>query len=207
MGKEILVVARDKLFEDNFFSGFIPVENTNYLDIVLNNLEYRERNDDLEHDVNYKQIIPYIFIINPETKKVFVYRRAQDERYKEERLRNKWSAGIGGHVDKDTEEGTENPVIAGMMRELHEEVRMKTYPMPKIVGFVTQDNKMIEHYHLGVVAILETTEDVERSDEEIAEGVFMSVKEADKLFADTNNEVEMFTQLSWSFIKQYLQSL
>ncbi len=207
MGREILVIKRDILFKDGFFSGFISFNDDEQADAILKNAEYQERNDALEHDVRYKQIIPYIWILNSETKKVFVYRRASDENYNEERLRNKWSGGIGGHVDKNTEEHAENPLLAGMMRELQEEVTMEAYLIPKLVGLVTLDNKMIEHYHVGFVHILETTQPVAKKDKEIAEGLFKSIAEVDALFADSNNQVELFTQLSWPFVKGYLLSI
>ena len=207
MVREILVVKRDVLFKDNFFTGYVPVDNTNFLDVILNNFEYRERNDELEHDMNYKQIVSYILIVNPVSKKIFAYRRATDQNYNEKRLRNKWSCGIGGHIDKDTEGDSENPIKDGIMRELMEEVKMNNYSVPTIIGLVTLDNKMIEHYHVGVVCILETGENVEKNDDEMAEGWFMSIEEVEKLFSDTSNEIELFTQLSWNFIKDYLTKL
>jgi len=206
MVREILVIKRDKLFKDSYFSGFTSVEDNNYLNLILENFEYKERNDELETNADYKQVVSYIWIVNPETKKVFVYKRAPDQRYTEARLRNKFSCGIGGHIDRDTEGDATDPIHSGMIRELQEEVAMESYSEPKVIGFVTLDNKNVEHYHLGIVSLLETTQSVEKKDEEVAETMFLSIEEVDNLFADAKNDIEIYTQLSWSAVKSYLQS-
>ncbi len=206
MGREVLVIKRETLFKDGFFTGFVPIHEGNFIDVINKNYEYRERGEELEHDINYKQFASYVWIINPQTKKILAYKRAPNEAYTEARLRNKWSCGVGGHIDKDTEGGSKDPLNDAMMRELKEEVKMNNYPTPKIVGLVTLDNRNVENYHIGVVAIAETTENVEKNDAEVAELGFYSISEIERLFADPNNDIELFTQLSWSFMKKYVES-
>jgi len=168
------------------------------------------RGDELEHNPSLQQIIPYVWIINPETKQVFAYRRAADEKYTEKRLRNKWSCGIGGHIDR---EDVQDPIIDAMMRELKEEVKiinpqtkMPEYPQPKIVGYLNDDANDVGKVHFGVVAIAETMHPVEKGDDEMAEGRMVSISELEKLFADPNNDIEEWTRLSWPFVKSYLEA-
>jgi len=200
MGKEILAVKREILFKEGAFQGFISGDFRNYMDLITKNCEYKNR-DDVEYNPEWQQPIPYVWIINPKTKKLFTYRRATDKKYNDQRLRNKWSCGIGGHIDR---EDAENPVINAMMRELCEEVVMSFYPEPKIIGYINDDSDSVGKVHFGVVAIAETEDVVEKGDDEMAEGRFMSVQEIEKLFSNPENEIENWTKISWPFVKSYL---
>lgn len=204
MVKEALVVNRDALFKKKYFHGFLPAHEYDYTPDIKKNLHYYPRGQELEHNASVKQIIPYVWIMNPRTKKVFAYRRANNEQYSEVRLRNKWSCGVGGHIEK---EDGDNPIHDAMMRELHEEVIMRNYPQPCIFGYVNYEYG-VELYHFGIVALAETDEEeIAMGDGEIAEGLFMSIAEIEYLFAQPENQIEMWTLLSWPLVKQYLLSL
>ncbi len=202
--REALVVKRDVLFKERHFQGFLPAHEYNFVDIIFNNYEYHPRGEALEENDLLQQIIPYVWIVNPLEKKVFAYRRAANESYSEKRLRNKWSCGLGGHIERHD---NGNPIESAMMRELMEEVKMAVYPRPKIVGYLKDDRGDVEKVHFGVVAIAETLEPVEKGDDEMAEGLFVTIAEIEELFADKENEVEAWTRLSWPFVKSYLLSL
>jgi len=203
MAKEALVVKREILFKDKSFEGFLALEEHDFTSDILKNFFYHERGDKLENDSSLKQIIPYVLIVNPETKKIFAYRRANNQNYSEKRLRNKWSFGLGGHIER---QDNGNPIVSGMIRELHEEVKMKEYPEPKIVGYLNDDSGDVEKVHFGILALAETNQDVQKGDEEMAEGRFMSFKEMESLFADSKNEFDKWTRISWPYVKQYMQS-
>lgn len=205
MDKEALVVKRDILFNNRTFQGFLPFAEHDYISLILANLEYHLRGDKLENDANLQQIIPYVWIVNPISKKIFAYQRASGKQnYKEVRLMNKISCGIGGHIDR---EDSDNPIEKAMMRELMEEVVMKEYPQPKIVGFLNDDSDSVGRVHFGVVAIVETNEDVQKGDNEMESGRFYSIEELEALFSDSKNEVESWTKISWLFVKDYLLRL
>ena len=205
MGKEALVVDRDILFEDKYFQGFLPIDKHDYISIILENFSYSSRGDELENDHSLQQIIPYVWIINKTKGEVFAYQRASGKQnYKETRLMNKISCGVGGHIDK---EDSDNPIEKAMMRELMEEVVMAEYPKPKIVGFLNDDSDSVGKVHFGVVAIAETNNEVNKGDNEMSSGRFYSVGELEKLFSDSNYEVETWTRLSWPFVKDYLMRL
>lgn len=205
MGKEALVVRRDVLFREKYFEGFLPAEEYDFLSLIAKNHTYYPRGDELEHNAMLQQIIPYVLIVHPETKRVFAYRRTGSEKYQEKRLRNKWSCGVGGHIERcdDAE-----PVQSAMMRELREEVVMKNYPQPRIVGYVNDDVGDVEKVHFGIVALAESEEeDIAMGDGEIAEGKFMSVAEIEELFVRNDVEVESWALLVLPYVKQYLLSL
>lgn len=200
MGKEALVVKRDVLFKDNHFSGFLSADKFDFIPIIMNNYFYSGRGDDLENDLSLQQIIPYVWIINPKEKKVFAYKRAEGANYREKRLQNKWSCGLGGHIES-IDSG--NPLISGMMRELREEVKMTNYPEPKVVGYLNLDHG-VHAVHFGVVAIAETSEDVQKGDDEMVYGQFYSASELEQIFSNPENEIEEWTKASWPFVKELL---
>jgi predicted NUDIX family phosphoesterase len=202
MVKEALVVKRDVLFKDKHFEGFLPITEFDYIPIILDNYFYHERTDEMEHDNKIKQIIPYIVIVNPKTKKIFTYRRAPDERYTEVRLRNKWAIAVGGHIERIDDK---NPIEEGMMRELMEEVKMKDYPKPEMLGFLNYELG-VEEFHLGVLALLKTEQQIEIGDEEIAECNFLSIKEIESLIENPETQMDYWSKLAFKEIKEYLLS-
>lgn len=205
----MLVVPRKKLFSEGEFNGFLSgSEVEGYIGRILENFEYKERTDELESDSTLKQIIPYVWIVNPLEKKVFAYRRASGkENYNEKKLMNKWSCGVGGHIDREDLEKRDEVIMKAMMRELKEEVYMEEYPVPRVVGYLNDDSNDVGRVHFGVVAVAEVKGNVGKADSEMAYGRFYSVEELESVFSDPNKDVETWTRLSWPFVKSYLNSL
>lgn len=203
MGDEILVVPRSVLFHDGDFEGFVPAEQKDFFQRVIDNIQFKVRTKELENDRTWQQPIPYVWLINPENKRVFLYKR--DVTGNEGRLYNKFSGGVGGHIDKkELVDGKGDPITQAMMRELEEETIMEVYPQPKIIGYINY-NSDVEDVHFGVVAIGETTQDVKPA-EDMAHGQFYSIEEADKIINDAKNDIEKWTKASWSFVKRYILS-
>jgi len=204
MESKILVVPKKVLFEEGYFEGFIHFkEKKEYLTKILKNSVYKKRTEKLENNPSLKQIIPYVWIINPKTKKVFVYKRSSDKKYTEPRLWNFVSCGVGGHIEKNDEE---NPIENAMMRELKEEISMEKYPTPKIIGYLNLDCGNAEKFHFGIIAVAETEEEIKLNEGEIVEGKFMKIEELEKLFNEPNSNVESWTKVSWPFVKNYFLS-
>ncbi len=205
MGKEALVVERKILFQDKEFQGFLPFEEYNFISLILNNYKYHQRSEDLENNEELQQVIPYVWIINPSEKKIFVYKRSSGkENYNETRLMRKISAGVGGHIDR---EDSDNPIENAMIRELMEEVKIKEYPKPKIIGYLNDDSNSVGKVHFGIVAIAETNNEVSKGDNEMLEGKFQTIREFEDMLADSSYEIETWTRISWPFIKNYVERL
>jgi len=204
MGDEILVVKRDVLFKEGDFEGFKPNHTKDYVKIILDNMDYQIRTKELENNRYWQQPIPYVWIVNPRTKKAFLYKRANTGN--EGRLHNKFSGGVGGHIDKkELVEGKEDPLTQAMMRELEEETIIEEYPKPKVIGYINY-NSDVEDVHFGVVAIGETIHDVKPA-EDMDHGKFYSIIEVEEIFNDPANDIEKWTLASWPFIKDYLNKL
>lgn len=202
MGKEALVVPRSILFKDTHFEGFLAKETHDFIPTILNNYEYHPRSDQLENDASLQQIIPYVWLVNPTSKKVFAYTRIPGKGdYKEKRLLDKFSCGLGGHIDK---EDSENPIQNAMMRELEEEVVMKSYPDPQIIGYVNLEYD-VHAVHFGVVAIAYTSETEVLSADGVKEGKWYSVEELENAFTDSTKDVEKWTEITWPFVRSVLR--
>lgn len=205
MAKEALIVKRDFLFKDKYFEGFLPVNEYDFIPIILENFEYHLRGEELENNSALQQIIPYVWIIKPKEKRVFAYKRASGKQnYQETRLMNKVSCGVGGHIDR---EDSDDPIQRAMMRELMEEVSIVKYPQPKVIGYLNDDSDSVGKVHFGVVAIAETTEDVKKKDNEMVHGQFYSIEKLEAILSNPKNDVEKWTRFSWPFVKDYLNKI
>jgi len=199
--EDILVVKRRLLFPKKPFQG---ISKEDYSNLILKNYEYRKRDKKLENNTQFKQIITYVWLVNKKKKKVFLYKRSlSNGKYKEKRLLNKYSAGVGGHVDKNSEGKSVNPLWSAMIRELKEEVLMKVYPTPKIIGYINDEEGKMEKFHFGLLAVANTKGKIKPL-EGMSSGILYSIKEMEKLFKNKNNKVENWTKLSWPVVKNYL---
>ena len=202
---KILVTKRDDLFKDFHFEGFKPLEEHNFIEFILNNHYYEERNEDLENNPKHIQIIPYVWIINPLLRKAFIYQRSLGKDYQETRHVNRFSGGVGGHIDEEEYDG--DPITHSMNRELKEELTMNNYPEAKFIGYINDDSDIYNKVHFGIIGLAETHEDVQPTDDGLKSGSFYSIEEIENLFNDPNSEVESWTKLSWPHIKKHLQNL
>lgn len=206
MVKEVMVVKRGTLFKGPVFQGFISNEERDFLSLILDNFEYKDRDESLEINPAYKQIVPYIVLINPNDKKVFGFKRFKKmPGIHETRLHNRFAIGLGGHVDKQEEEI--DVLTDAMMRELKEEVKMENYPVPNIVGFVNDEKDEVGTVHFGIIAVAETLENVSKMEEggEVYDEKFYTPEEIDSLL-NSGIDVDGWTKLSWQFIKEYLKN-
>lgn len=116
---------------------------------------------DAEEDINFQQIIPYVFITDTDGN-FFVSKRIGGER----RLLDKLSLGIGGHINPcdDLRRGVGNTVMNGMIRECNEETTLCDGDIK--VSFekygTVRDLKSSTPDHIGIVfhAIVEENKDL-----------------------------------------------
>ncbi|RMD66089.1 NUDIX domain-containing protein [Candidatus Pacearchaeota archaeon] len=204
----VLVVPREKLFKEKHFTGFCQSSEFNFLECIEKNGEFAERNEELENNRELLQIIPYVWIVDKGKGRVFVYRRASKEsNYQEKRLFGKWSGGVGGHIEVRDGENS-NAFYAGMRREIEEEVSIKNYKQPIIIGYLNTENETGSVYkvHFGVVGVLETSEEIQRNNEELAQTMFLTPSEVDKLFENERENVEVWSLVSWPHVRKIILS-
>ena len=205
--KEIAVVPRAELFNHYYFQGFSP-HGDGLLDFesrILGNMTYMRRGD-AEENPNFKQPIAYVLIVNPESRHVFTYQRANHEACGEDRLRGKLSWGTGGHIERI--DGASNPIKASFGRELGEEVKINGSTNVKVLGYINDDSEEVGRVHFGVLYLVETDASVVLPrDPEIRFGSLIPI-ELLEILVDADSpkiKVEEWSKIAFQELKHYLR--
>lgn len=144
--ENILVVKRKTLFADTAWHGLHIHNTADLVSVITNNQEFMPRSL-MEQDPTYKQIIPYV-IFKFEDRYFVMQRRATAS---EQRLKNKFSLGIGGHVRQ--EDVTDKPILEWAEREFHEEISYSGSLQLQPLGFLNDDTNPVGQVHLGFVIL------------------------------------------------------
>lgn len=152
-----------------------PVAVGDVLSIIFRpgNLRYAER-DPAESDPSLKQLIPYMVLVRPLSGEVFCYRRHSSGR--ENRLHERWSIGVGGHVepqDGNRDHITREDYYAGALRELKEEVGLtlnRNVLAGSVAALLYDDSDDVGKVHFGVVHLLFTSLPLTCGDQALADG-------------------------------------
>ncbi len=196
-GEEIVVVERSDLLGDGGFCG-IRTEVSKYLRRLSADW-FPALRPEAEKRTDWKQPIPYIMVTKNE--KVFATRRT--ELSGEERLHNKISVGIGGHMrpgQQRPDASFDGLLWRNLYRELTEELTFDpTIPPAELqkylhmVGVLNDDRDEVGRCHFGLVYLLQ-----------LPQNVSVGVRETDKLkgqltapqsLADGQHELEGWSML------------
>jgi predicted NUDIX family phosphoesterase len=168
MSEKIAVVPVTLFEECGYFEGF-NADIDAYVRLLKPALVRFKPREAMEEDPTWKQLIPYVILTKTlgDHEVYFSYQRGKGQG--EERLHGKHSIGVGGHVN-DEDCGTHgDPFMAGLWREIFEEVMLTPVMDPltsakqeivvpqyklKRVGFVNDDKDDVGKVHLGVVCKL-----------------------------------------------------
>lgn len=101
-----------------------------------------------ELDPSFKQIIPYVLVINDATGKIFITKRLAGD----SRLKGRLSIGIGGHIE------SAETLHGGMYRELEEEIGITEADVTAcdFQGYILDESSEVSSVHLGLVYELHT---------------------------------------------------
>lgn len=198
-GEQILVVTRSLFDSLGDFQGI----NTN-VDTYLSSLLNPENNFFMdraaaEDDPTHKQLIPYaIFRHNG---KFLNYMRSKSGG--EARLHAKRSLGIGGHINPvDTREDHlgHDTYMAGVEREIDEELNIEGGYTQKVVAILNDDSNEVGKVHLGVVHVFDLETDAVTSNEDaIADLKFSTIEE---LQGDMRDSLESWSQFCADILDQ-----
>jgi len=134
--------------------------NSEVLKTIVQNGLFRKRSE-LEEDPSFKQIIPYAIISNkepersgvPQSQSFYLFRRTSKQT--EKRLHNKFSLGVGGHMNpNDSMESKEQYLIDELKRELYEEVKLLNGCLIEdieFIGFINDDTISVGDVHIGLL--------------------------------------------------------
>jgi len=192
--EEVLVVKRSVYEELGAFHG-VNFETERYLERLLRGkeLEYLER-PQAEKNPQFKQLIPYVIMGYED--KYLCYQRGK--RAGEQRLVDKVSIGIGGHINpcddqmplfyEDYTEIYQNAVA----REVAEEIEVECEYKDKIVGLLNDDSNEVGQVHLGIIHFWRLAEPkVKKREQMICQLNFMTEAELLKI----KDKMETWSQL------------
>jgi len=135
-------------------------ENSEVLKRIVQNGLFLRRSE-LEEDPSFKQIIPYAIISNKEPERsgvrqsqsFYLFKRTSNQT--EKRLHNKFSLGVGGHMNpSNSMETKEQYVIDELKRELYEEVKLLNGCLIEdieFIGFINDDTISVGSVHIGLL--------------------------------------------------------
>jgi len=125
-------------------------ENGEVLRRIVQNGLFLKRNE-LEEDPSFKQIISYAIISNKES--LYLFKRTSGQA--EKRLHNKFSLGVGGHMNPDDSiESKEQYLIDELKRELYEEGKLLngcSIEDIEFIGFINDDTIPVGRVHIGLL--------------------------------------------------------
>lgn len=151
-----------------------------YLARIASAGEYRPRAE-VEQDPSWKQVIPYLVL--RDRGRIYLMRRTSAG--SDARLHERWSIGIGGHVNPD-----DGGVDGGLLREWSEEIVADFVPGFRVIGLLNDDTDPVGQVHLGVVCVAE------------ADGREVAIRETHKLagaFVSPADVLRVYERLeTWS---------
>ena len=162
MELEELVFAfpKDGLWKLMPYKTGLIKENSEVLKKIVQNGLFLRRSE-LEEDPSFKQIIPYAIISNKEPERSGVrqsqsfYLFKRTSKQTEKRLHNKFSLGVGGHMNpNDSMESKEQYLIDELKRELYEEVKLLNGCLIEdieFIGFINDDTISVGSVHIGLL--------------------------------------------------------
>ena len=188
--KDILVIPTEKISHIGF--GFIPTTKEEVLKLAQNG-EYRLRSQ-MEEDPNFKQLLPYVAI--KQGNKIFTYQRSK--KGGENRLFEKYSVGVGGHIDYPDE------LIQSTLRELKEEIELEVSKNDlKFVGFINAKETPVDLVHLGIAIIVEVPESFDFSKGELDKITNRELNTKEEL----ETKKDKFEAWSKIFYEEYLKKI
>ncbi len=145
--ESILVVKRSVLFSRGSWQGLKQINIEDFSRLVYLEKEFHPRYL-METDVRYKQIIPYLIFTHNNS--YFLMQRQSTAG--EQRLKNKYSLGIGGHIRK--EDLVSGDIMKWAQREFNEEVSYNGSYSISSLGLLNDDSSPVGEVHLGCVLLL-----------------------------------------------------
>ncbi|MBI4896574.1 MAG: hypothetical protein HY832_03440 [Candidatus Aenigmarchaeota archaeon] len=138
--------------------GFTRHEgNEHLLEAIKHHAQFQPRHL-VEEDPTYKQIIPYVIFRNGS--RVFLMQRTKQG--SEQRLHDKFSIGIGGHINTtDSHADVWTMIENWLQRELTEEITYRRFEAVQFLGYINRNETPVDQVHLGLLFVLDGSADTE----------------------------------------------
>lgn len=229
MGKEeqiIMVVKRKNLFGveslDESPQGFLSAETYDFSSELNKWGEWKRRGTvdeppqkSMESNHSYKQPIAYSVLFDPNERKIFAYQRLSKGH--ETRLQNKWSWGIGGHVEREDvikifDDITMEIIERSRIRELREEVGVEGDKATHFLGYINSDFRenggvdSVGSVHFGLVYLVNASPSEVTIRDELKQGAWKSIQELQSMCEDSSYDVERWSKIIVEPLEKYLKT-
>ena len=178
--EEVLVVPRTAVPGGTDFLGLRTTGLDSFIDAAQAVARFEPRAT-MEHDPDYKQLIPYVVV--RDGRRWFLMRRT--DAGGDPRLHGRYSIGVGGHINPG-----DGDLRGGLSREWREELICEIEPEMRLVALLNDDTTDVGAVHLGLVFVAD------------ADGRHVAIRETDKLegwFADEEEVAGVRESMeSWS---------
>lgn len=147
-GEQVLVVPREAFETVGAFNG-VRLNPQDYLNAFLKpGVAHFMDRELAEQSPQFKQIIAYAIFCHGG--RVLAYSRTA--KGNETRLHDKWSLGIGGHINPiDGLADNLNTYLAGVEREIREEITFSGAAQQQLYAVINDDTNEVGSVHLGIV--------------------------------------------------------
>jgi len=170
--EEVLVVRRDDIFPDGAWHGFVS-EGLDRAQEVIRRQSFFKPRADVEEDATYQQIIPYVVFRHDD--RYFLTKRLKAS--SEKRLRQQYSLGVGGHINRD-DLGGGDPIYDGLRREWEEEVEYGGQFEAQLLGLINEESAPVSRVHLGVAFLVDgSTPDIRIRETDKLSGELLTLEE------------------------------
>lgn len=185
--EKVLVVPTALLAEHLQDKSFIIENIPEVLDVIKSNHLYVSR-EYAEYAPEYKQIIPYVILMS----EAGYYLTKRLKKQTEKRLHGLCSIGLGGHINPE-EETLDDVIIAGMRRELYEEVGLKDFSISDCAGIINDHSADVSNYHIGLVYPLVINQNVQVRETSKMTGKWATEEMIDAAVED----MESWSKIAW----------
>ena len=151
--EKVMVVSRSDMFSLGGWHGLKTDDVRKYINLISKKHKFILRSE-AEDDPRWQQIIPYLIFEN--SGKYFVMQRRGD--HSDRRLANKFSIGIGGHINlKDIKGSKGDKGVKGVnimdwaSREFEEEVDYAGKYKAEFLGLINDDTNDVGLVHVGLI--------------------------------------------------------
>lgn len=147
-GEQVLVVPREAFESVGAFNG-VRLNPQDYLDAFLKpGVAHFMDRELAEQSPQFKQIIAYAIFCH--RGRVLAYSRTA--KGNETRLHDKWSLGIGGHINPiDGLAENLSTYLSGVEREIREEITFSGDARQQLYAIINDDTNEVGSVHLGIV--------------------------------------------------------
>lgn len=189
-GEQVLVVPREIFEQVGAFNG-VRLNPQDYLSAFLKPGIARFIDREIaEQSPQYKQIIAYAIFCHDG--RVLSY--ARTSKGNEARLHDKYSLGIGGHINPvDGIADSLSTYLSGVEREIREEIRFSGRATQQLFAVINDDTNEVGSVHLGIVHRFELDSDEVAPNEKTLDR--LAFRSLDELGGELYDKLE-----SWSAI-------